>query len=106
MTPLIKLIPAAIATAALLAPAALASDRPGDVFKAMDSDGDTIVTQTEYVDHASTRAGLDPEGARLRFEVLAGLDGELTEAEYVEAMAVLAPPVGIDATAMPGNETR
>lgn len=106
MTPFIKLIPAAIATAALLAPAALASDRAGEVFKAMDSDGDTIVTQAEYVEHASTREGMDPEGARLRFEVLAGLDGELTEAEYVEAMAVLAPPVGIDAPAMPDNATR
>lgn len=100
----------ALASSAVLAPAAFAYNEPTDAFKAMDTDGDAVVTQSEYVAHASANEGMDPEGAKLRFEVLAGQDGELTEAEFTGAMTVLDPADGLatpDAeTLPPPGETR
>ncbi|MEM0985896.1 MAG: hypothetical protein AAGJ32_06595 [Pseudomonadota bacterium] len=76
-------------TAAMAAPAAFAMEKGADAFAAMDANGDAIVTEAEFVAYATSKGSVDPEGAKLRFEVLAGQDGQLTETEFTDAMAVL-----------------
>ena len=68
---------------------------PSATFEDMDADGDTLVTEAEFVDYAMAEEGIDERGAKDRFTVLAGPDGELTQIEYDAAMSVLGPDDGM-----------
>ncbi|MEM7766286.1 MAG: hypothetical protein AAF253_02225 [Pseudomonadota bacterium] len=105
MKTLMKPALALLAAAALAAPSVLAQGAAADTFKAMDVNGDGMVSQSEYVTHAAAYDGTDPESAKLRFELLAGQDGQLTEAEFADASEVLEPGDTMTAPAAPG-ETR
>ena len=95
MSPMFKdLSIRSLSLALLLAvPAAPAFARfdPAEMFHAMDTNDDEIVSRAEFVAHSLAHHPVDEAGAGLRFDVLAGLDGELTEDEYKAAMAVLNP---------------
>jgi len=86
-----RTLAAAMVAPAILTPAALALTDPAAKFDAMDTNGDAVVTEAEYIAHAAETERMDPEGAKLRFEVLAGQDRTLTAEEFASAMSVLEP---------------